>query len=339
MTSWALAWVLGALLGTPVDDGAPGRWVRHTIRPSEGLPAVLERYGVTAKEVRSWNADVPSKALDDTGTVLRIRTSRPTPPRQRRKVEVRDRDEDTWQTIAARFGVTPDELRAWNPRLARRKKLPRGAVLTLWLESRVHALPPADPSSALPDVPPAGQARSVGRPHRGRLADGIRLPDSDLYTIRFDRLAYGTTLAVRDIQRAIMGFRQETGFDGDISIGAMSRRTGRRLRPHRSHQSGRDADIRLPAMRDADGEPRLAPHEIDWYATWALMDAFVRTGEVQVIFIERKFFRRLKAAGLRLGATDERIATVFGFLRHSEGHVAHMHVRFVCSPAAPDCRD
>src|SRR5690606_440043 len=125
------------------------------------------------------------------------------------------------------------------------KRPPHGARLVLWVPTGVKRLPAAAPEITLPtfDVPDGGVA--VGKPHRGRLENGVRLPDSELYTIRFDRLCYGTSLAVRDIQAAIATFRQETGFEGEVFIGAMSRKSGRKLSPHRSHRTGRDVDVRM----------------------------------------------------------------------------------------------
>jgi murein endopeptidase len=197
-------------------------------------------------------------------------------------------------------------------------------------------LPPL--SQALPEVDVRPGGMSIGRPSRGRLRGGVPLPASDDYTVRVPYQGYGTSLTVRDVQRAIAGFRSETGFDDPITIGALSRRTGRRLRPHKSHQSGRDVDVRLPAMPFVDGHS-LESHEVDWHATYALIEAFVRTGDVNVIFLERRFYRRLRRAAERLGADDERIQHVLGHLKHSKGHTGHMHVRFRCAPESLECKD
>jgi hypothetical protein len=201
-------------------------------------------------------------------------------------------------------------------------------MLQLWLPSGVERYPLPPLSRALPEIDVRGGGESVGRPNRGRLRNGVALPASEHYTIRKPYQSYGTSLTVRDVQRAIAGFRIETGFDDPLSIGAMSRRTGRRLRPHKSHQSGRDVDVRLPAMPFVEGKT-LESHEVDWHATYALVEAFVRTGDVRAIYLERKFWRRLRRAAERLGADDERIAFVLGHLEHEKGHTGHIHVRFI----------
>ena len=142
------------------------------------------------------------------------------------------------------------------------------------------------------------------------------------------------------IQRALASFRHETAFPGPIYIGAMSRKSGRRLNPHKSHQSGRDVDVRLPAMPYAKHTQKLQEWEVDWHATWALIRAFAETGDVQQIFLEMKFWRRLRRAAVEMGSADAEIDAIMGkYVRHSRGHVAHIHVRFVCSEAAERCRD
>jgi hypothetical protein len=277
-----------------------------------------------------------AKAEVETGTVLRIHASKF--PRPRQQVRLSIGPKDTWEEVAQRYDLSVAELKQANRRFAKRRR-PGGLRLHAWMDTRV--LPPG--SGQHGPVPPQFEVRtdglSVGRPHRGRLEDGVALPESDQYTVRKPRQGYGTSLAVVSIQRAVATFRYQTGFEGEVMIGAMSRRTGRRLRPHRSHQSGRDADIRLPAMAFAEGEHDLSVQDVDWPAAWGLIRAFVATEVVQVIFLERRHYRRLRRAGREMGATDEEIEQVMGHLRHAKGHTAHFHVRFICSPLADRCRD
>lgn len=336
---WPSMWMglllwMASSLSTPSDSPNAEGWVRLRMPAHEDIEDLAHRYGVSVEEVEAWN-ELSKKP--ETGTLLRLLPRKTPPPRHRRTVKVRKGD--SWSDVAERYQTTVDALRTWNPRYARRRRPPKGAALSLWLESGVRNYPLPALDDPLPTVDAPAGAVSWGRPNRGKLIDGVQLPPSDLYTIRFDRLAYGTSLSVHAVMQAIAAFRQETGFEGEINIGAMSRRTGRRLRPHRSHQSGRDIDIRLPALSLGEGEAKLSVHEVDWFATFALIDAFVRTGVVQVVFLERKFYRRLRRAGMRLGASDERIEAVMSEVRHSKGHTSHMHVRFICSPAAESCRD
>jgi murein endopeptidase len=164
------------------------------------------------------------------------------------------------------------------------------------------------------------------------------LPPSEHYTIRFPEMAYGTTITIRGIRRALAGFRRDTGFSREITIGAISLAKGRKLPPHKSHQSGRDVDVRLPAMPHALETGPMRSDQVDWYATWALLEAFVRTGDVQVMFLEKRTHKHVRRAAMRLGASDEYIEQVFSFVTHQSGHGSHIHVRFRCSEQASSCR-
>jgi murein endopeptidase len=306
--------------------------IRHPRMGNEALSSIAARYHVSEAQLTEWNPGIGERPQK--GEIVELLVDGNAPPFQ--PVFAHIGAKATWEDIATRYDVTVDDLKAANPRHAKRRRPPKGARLTVWVPSGVRRLPAAAPKQPLPKftVPSGGVA--VGRPHRGRLVGGIALPDSDQYTVRLDHQRYGTSLAVAAIQSAIAGFRRETGFDRDIVIGALSRKTGRRLPPHKSHRAGRDADIRLPAFPHAEGF-KLQKDEIDWPAAWALVDAFARTGDVQVIFLERKLWQRLRKAAMRTGATDAQLDRAFDLIHHSKGHTAHIHVRFVCSAEATDC--
>lgn len=315
-----------------------GRTIRHTIRAGEPLAELLDRYGVSREELERLNPELDAAQEPKPGTLLVIEPRLFPAPRQRRKLRVRE--SQTWDRLASRLPVTASDLRKWNIRYAKRRRVPRGATIYFFEESTINPrVPSPDEVTPAPPVVRPG-AFSWGHPGRGKLVHGVALPDRpELYTIRFARLAYGSSLTVENIQRALALFRARSGFTAEIKIGAISRRTGRRLRPHRSHQSGRDVDVRLPAMPGSEEEWDLSAHQIDWYATWLLVASFVDTEVVDMIFLERKFWGRLRHAARRLGATDERIADVMDKVRHSPGHDSHIHVRFGCNPGARRCRE
>lgn len=340
LVGW-IAWSDPSHAGASGTEGAASfpsssetAWIRTPLLAGEDLAQIAARYGVDEDDLRAWNSSADALSRGD---VVKVRVRADSPALQ--PIYARVEDEDTWDTFARRHGVSAEAARATNPKYAKKKRPPKGARLVLWVQTGVQRLPAAAPVIAIPtfDVPRGGVA--VGKPHRGHLENGVRLPDSELYTIRFDRLCYGTSLAVHDIQHAIATFRHETSFGGQLFIGAMSRKSGRRLRPHRSHRTGRDVDVRMPALAFAEGRAKLERDEIDWSATWALVDAFARTEHVQSIFLERKLWDRLERGALRTGATDEQIERVFAVIKHSKGHTSHVHVRFQCSADAPACDD
>ena len=307
--------------------------IRHTRQSGESLSAIALRYDVTEAQLREWNPTIAAKARKGEVVDLVVDGDQPA----RLPIYVRVGDKTGWEDIAREYETTVEALKADNPQFAKRNKPPKGSRLTVWLQSGVQRLPLAAPPQPLPTYTAKPGGVAVGPPHRGRLEGGVKLPDNEqLYTIRFEKLCYGTTLAVASIQSAIAGFRRETGYERDLFIGALSRKKGRKLRPHRSHRTGRDADIRLPALPYAEGY-KLERDEIDWPAAWALIDAFARTGEVQMIFLERKLWSRLRRAAMRTGATDDDLDRAFDLIHHSKGHTAHIHVRFQCSDDATEC--
>lgn len=305
--------------------------IRYRYNAGQSVKRIAERYGLTLEDVAKTN---DGKIEFERGDLIRLRPKRFAPPQASRTIKSSERR--SWADVAARYDVSVANLRAWNPRFRRRKNVPPKATLRIWLDSGVTRFVHDARRQPLPDFDVRDDALSIGLPNRGRIEKALQLPESNLYTIRFNRLAWGSSLTVRNVQRALAAFRRDSGFRGEIYIGAISQRSGRRLRPHRSHQSGRDIDIRMPAMPHVKGH-KLDRNEVDWHALWVMVDAFVRTDEVQVIFLERKLFPRLRSAGYRMGATDEQMGKVMGTIRHAKGHTSHIHVRFNCSENSPKC--
>lgn len=322
--------------------------VEHRVVPFESLNDIADRYGVSVKELEAWNKILkknPGKLK--AGWELKIRARIVPPPRKKTTYSVRSGD--TWQEIASKFNVPEGDLHRWNPKVVRKFKA--GQILTVYTNPRPVAVrsvtgtepfDPVDPSGAsvVPrvfDVPAGGV--SIGTPNRGRLSGGIQLPESDLYKVRRPDEAWGSSHTIREIQEAIAAFRDTSGYEGELVIGAISLERGGRFRPHRSHQSGRDVDIRLPKKRGADPKSN-DPGDIDWDASWKLVEAFITQGDAEYIFLDYSRQKRLLEAAKRAGADaatlDKAIqyprsrSTNNGVVRHAEGHLIHIHVRVQC---------
>lgn len=316
---------LGARLLLPQTLPDPGAIdLRHRVRKGESRGDIEQRYGVRL-----------GRELGAPGSIVELRATKRPVPQQLRRHPIRRGD--SWARLATRYHVSEQDLRQWNPKWASRRRLPRYGIVRLWLNSGVAHYPLPAFELPLPDAPTPVSGTSIGRPQTGRLLQGTALPASPNYHIRFEKASFGSALAVRGLQRAIEAFRTETGFAAGIYIGAMSEAKGGKLGTHLSHRSGRDVDIRMPAMAHKRGH-KLSTHEVDWHATFALLDAFVRTGQVQVIFVEEQHHRRLRRAALALGASDQRIAHVMAKVSHAPGHSAHIHVRFSCASDNAKCR-
>ncbi|MDP6945250.1 MAG: penicillin-insensitive murein endopeptidase, partial [Myxococcota bacterium] len=115
-------------------------------------------------------------------------------------------------------------------------------------------------------------SRSVGAPNGGRLVRGHRLPRAGPGFVRRARgNQFGTAETIALIRFA--GARLAEAYPGTtpLLVGDISRERGGRLRPHRSHQSGRDVDIAFPERADEQKRtfnPRLRPDGVDIEKTW-----------------------------------------------------------------------
>lgn len=328
------------------------KWIRHRVRPRERVTQIAARYGVKSEDIIEWNAlDLGAKYPKGRRT-LRVLARRIPPPR--RKIRYIVGEDEGWMDVAAKFRIERRDLRAYNWRI---RRLEPGTELKLWIDPgypRTIRSPAAPKRSGdrvaheieAVDIPAAG--RSVGRPQRGRLVDGVQLPDSELYTRKHPAVVWGSTHTVTQIVRAFTAFRRDTGYAREVVIGAMSRKHGRRFPPHVSHQSGRDIDIRLPLLPGVPPTVYPNPDEIDWAAAWALIKAFVETGEVSVIFLEIDLQSRLYEAARSLGESPETLRPIISWpnwkentrpiVRHADGHDGHIHVRIACGPEEPRCK-
>jgi penicillin-insensitive murein endopeptidase len=110
------------------------------------------------------------------------------------------------------------------------------------------------------------------------------------------------------------------------------------MRPHRSHQSGRDVDL---------GYYYIASRYIGWYQpansysldcerSWAFIKALVTQTDVEYIFMDARVQRLLKHYAMDAGEDKGWLDTIFQsgsphpspIIRHANGHRTHMHVRF-----------
>lgn len=355
--SWALAAAVvvlssGAAARAVPPTGAAVRtatlseasWTHHEVIPGERLGDIADRYGVRVGDLQRWNR-MEDGAFLRVGRELRVRARSAPPPRARVTHVVRSGD--SWNGIAAAYGIDGvRSVRRWNPDVER---LRPGQELVLWVEGPEHEPAPEPERAELPRVHVAATATSVGRPDRGRIVGGMQLPPNEaLYTIRNPSHAWASSHTITELQRAIAEFRRQTGFAREIVVADISREGGGRFRPHRSHTSGRDVDVRLPlALGVPSGTIPWRARDVDWDVAWDLVKSFVASGQVRYIFLARQRQRELWQAAKRAGATSEEIDEILQYprhaqtavVRHSKGHVKHIHVRFECADYETACAD
>lgn len=318
------------------------RWIKHVVVPRERLSQIAVRYGVSVEWIKEWNK-IKGRHVK-TGSKLRIRAKRVPPAQVKLYYEVQEGD--SWGSISAAYRVESPDLHAWN---FRKKEIEPGMKLLVWFDPGAAWTVYREPGPPLPDdlgVPDG--AFSVGRPNRGRIKDSVQVPDLPYYTRRIPDILWGSTHAIRQLVQAFAIFRHDTGFEGDVVIGSMSRKRGGRFKPHKSHQSGRDVDIRLPLLPGVVSTHEPNQDEVDWQATWGLVNALLDTGEVHAIYLETRLQRRLYEAARQTGTSHEELVeriqwprsdpSVVAVVRHQKGHDGHIHVRFTCGVQEDRCK-
>jgi penicillin-insensitive murein endopeptidase len=201
-----------------------------------------------------------------------------------------------------------------------------------------------------------GASASIGKASRGSLVDGVRIPDKgEGFTTRNLWRERGNRYGTAELVDLIIGTgRRMARTPGERLVVAdlSAQRGGRVPKLHRSHQSGRDADL-VYFMRDATGARMEADAmrvfdkdgvakdgsgiTIDVPRTWELMRALLTGDEatVQWIFMYQPIADRVIAYGASIGESDELLARAKMVMKQpgdSARHDDHIHVRVYCSP-------
>ena len=106
------------------------------------------------------------------------------------------------------------------------------------------------------------------------------------------------------------------------------------LRPHRSHQSGRDADIGFFYKKDqVPGGRGKREKLIDLPRTWTLLRSLIMLSDVQMVLVDRGVQKVLRDYALASGEDQEWVGRIFrpgthALVQHAKKHRDHLHVRF-----------
>jgi murein endopeptidase/LysM repeat protein len=312
--------------------------------PGETLEQVAWRYEVTPEALRTWNglsADAPTLPA---GARVKLEARRVPPPRQRVSYTVQPGD--SWWSIATAHAIDSKVLRATNPEAPAR--LTAGDVLVLWVDPAVlHWVRTDRPAG---DEPPASLRRGavgVGAPWSGALVNGVAIPRGEGWRLQVPAAAYGTTHAVASLVAALQAFHATSGHERALLLGAMSLPHGGPLPGRRSHQTGRDIDIRLPLVAEIPAWFPVKPWRVDYPALWGLVAALADTGEIEAIFLDYELQKALHKAATKLGIDEEARRRLIqwprgrvddnGLVRHADGQTIQIHVRFRCGRHETEC--
>jgi penicillin-insensitive murein DD-endopeptidase len=202
--------------------------------------------------------------------------------------------------------------------------------------------------------------RSLGSPTEGRLVGGMHLEESPYLRVTPADTAgdvrWGLEPLVNMVDHAARAVHRQFP-DAVTSVGHFSREGGGEVERHRSHESGRDADVGF-FIRTATGRPLLATHFVpfrpdgsavgwpgayfDDAKNWALASALVSDPEARVthLFVAAPLRARLLAYAERTGASPGvrmRAAEVMQQPHGTLPHDDHFHVRIACPAHMSGC--
>ncbi len=198
--------------------------------------------------------------------------------------------------------------------------------------------------------------RSIGSPTAGHLIGGTHLLESEYLRIEPadtpGDVRWGLEPLVTMLDRAGRAVRRQ--FPAAVlSVGHLSRAGGGDVEQHRSHESGRDADVGF-FVRSATGKQLLSPHFVPFRSdgtaptwpgayfddakNWALVAAIVGDPEARVthVFVAAPLRARLLSYAEHAGAPQEtrmRAAELMQQPRGTLPHDDHFHVRIGCPRA------
>lgn len=218
--------------------------------------------------------------------------------------------------------------------------------------ARESAIAPAPKKLAQARAPRrvAAPALSIGSPTDGKLEGAVLLEGSRELRLRHANGAhYGLPALVGLLERSSKRLAQR--FEGlTLHVGDLSRREGGELPGHKSHESGRDADVAFLFV-GPDGESVSPPEfltvdakgfaienrswRFDDARNWALVEAWVSDpgARVEHIFVAARVRARLLAHARSKGTylpVLHRAAMAMKQPSAGQVHDDHFHVRIAC---------
>ena len=174
---------------------------------------------------------------------------------------------------------------------------------------------------------------SVGFADQGRMINAMHMPEDPAWICQRPELAWGAQETVESLATAFRTVHVQFPQSSPARLSNIGAREGGYLRPHRSHQSGRDADIGFFYKNDA--WPRAGARRerlMDPARNWALIRALVTQTDVQVILVDRSVQKVLREYALSIGEDRDWLGRIFGgkggIVQHARHHRDHFHVRF-----------
>jgi murein endopeptidase len=175
---------------------------------------------------------------------------------------------------------------------------------------------------------------SLGLAEAGRVMNAVRMPPGDAWTLVTPEHAWGTQETIDGLMRVARRVRDTVPAAAPLRVNHIGKKDGGYLRPHQSHQSGRDADLGFYYQPGVDLQALKGRREqlMDLAANWALLRALVTEVDVEFILVDRRIQKVLYDYALAAGEDKDWLDSLFHgpdpLVRHARRHRDHFHVRF-----------
>jgi penicillin-insensitive murein endopeptidase len=196
-----------------------------------------------------------------------------------------------------------------------------------WSDARIEQAVATDPASLGP--------MSVGTPNAGALVNGVQATPSKLYTLVSPGEAWGTQETIDYLNTAVQAVQDEFPNTPPLALGDIGARRGGPLRPHISHQAGRDLDISFYYRDGTKWYMRGTRENLDFPRLWAFVRAIIAKTDIDLILLDHGLQEPLKEYALSIGEDPAWLDQVFqgkgatrAIIRHAPGHATHLHLRF-----------
>lgn len=175
---------------------------------------------------------------------------------------------------------------------------------------------------------------SIGFADSGRLVNGVQFPrEGGNWQVVSPEGSWATRETIDAIVAAIREVNERFPGTPPLRINHLSRKDGGWLRPHRSHQTGRDVDLAFYYPTAQPVRARNREKVIDVARCWALVRALVTRTDLQVILVDRRIQKVLLQHARKLGEDAGWLDALFNqgrdsLVQHARKHRDHFHVRF-----------
>ena len=175
---------------------------------------------------------------------------------------------------------------------------------------------------------------SAGFVDSGRLINGLRFPEGDpAWTVVSPEKSYATRETIDYLVTAIHAVKAQYPDAPPLRVNQISGPEGGWLRPHKSHQNGRDADIAFYYPTAEVVRARERERYIDVTRSWAFIKAVVTLTDVQMVLVDKRVQKVLYDHALKAGEDKAWLDSLFhagadSIIKHARRHRDHFHVRF-----------